>query len=378
MSSETLGAVRLGPEPGIDAAPNAAQPIEPDRRWLRAFAKTVCYATLFLIFMGGLVTSHDAGLSVVDWPTSGGYNMFTYPLEHWLGAEHRGFGDEGVFWEHSHRLFASLVGVLTLILAAWIVARDKRFWLWLLAFGAVFLVTIQGILGGMTVLLGLPTQVSVLHGVAGQSFLVVLLIIAYALSKERRERRREADPGAHRSVRRWAIAAVSLVFIQLLVAAVMRHSGAGLAIPDFPTTAGTLIPSLGRDGLEWVNAWREAYSARMEIAMTPVTLGQMHIHFLHRLLAVVIVAAVVGLNIAALRHTAHNARVLRSVYILDALVLLQFTLGILSVWTVREPFLTSAHVVVGAALLAWTTIVALRSLPVGVHTTPSELEAASA
>jgi len=172
-------------------------------------------------------------------------------------------------------------------------------------------------------------------------------------------------------VRRWALAVVTLVFIQLIVAAVMRHSGAGLAIPDFPTTAGTLMPSLGRDGLEWVNAWREAYSADHQIAMTPVTLGQMHIHFLHRLLAAVIVAAVIALTVSARRRAADNRLVLRSVYALDLLVAIQFTLGVLSVWSVREPFLTSAHVVVGAALLAWTVVLALRCMPVGAASAPS-------
>src|SRR5262245_34726670 len=85
--------------------------------WLRRFAWLTALCTLCLIAIGGLVTSHEAGMAVPDWPTTYGYNMFFFPISHWIG---------GVFYEHTHRLWASLVGLLTAVLAAWIWMRESR------------------------------------------------------------------------------------------------------------------------------------------------------------------------------------------------------------------------------------------------------------
>ena len=74
------------------------------------------FVTFLLIGLGGLVTSHEAGMSVPDWPTTYGYNMFVFPLDKWIG---------GIFYEHSHRLLASAVGLLTTILAVWLWAKDS-------------------------------------------------------------------------------------------------------------------------------------------------------------------------------------------------------------------------------------------------------------
>src|SRR5262245_6568203 len=101
-----------------------------DNRWLHRFAAFTAAATLFLIWVGGLVTSHGAGMAVPDWPTTFGYNMFFFPVSKWVG---------GIFYEHSHRLVASGVGMLTVILAAWLWLREKRRglrWLGILALAA--------------------------------------------------------------------------------------------------------------------------------------------------------------------------------------------------------------------------------------------------
>jgi len=111
---------------------------------------TVC-CTAFLIFVGGLVTSTESGLSVPDWPTTYGWNMFTFPVSKWVG---------GIFYEHSHRLVASFVGFLTVILAFWTWVSEKRKWVRWLAIGALGAVVSQGILGGLTVKLLLPPAVS--------------------------------------------------------------------------------------------------------------------------------------------------------------------------------------------------------------------------
>src|SRR5260221_11773804 len=117
----------------------------------RSFDKLVAGCTVFLVLAGSLVASADAGLSVPDWPTSYGWNMFTFPPSKWVG---------GIFYEHGHRLIASTVGFLTIILAAWIWLADPRRWLRWFGVGALASVVAPGILGGITVLFFLPAALS--------------------------------------------------------------------------------------------------------------------------------------------------------------------------------------------------------------------------
>ena len=91
----------------------------PHSPWLHRFVVLTAMATLMLIWVGGLVTSHGAGMAVPDWPTTYGYNMFFFPFSKWAG---------GIFYEHSHRIIASVVGLLTAILASWIWARESTGW----------------------------------------------------------------------------------------------------------------------------------------------------------------------------------------------------------------------------------------------------------
>ena len=140
--------------------------------WLRHFSKLTVFFTLFLIFVGALVKSHEVGLSVPDWPTTYGYQMFAFPLTDMVG---------GIFYEHSHRLTATFVGILTVILAIWIGFTEKRKWLRNLGYLALCLVIIQGLFGGITVLFFLPTAISMVHGVMAQTFLLVLILITHLL-----------------------------------------------------------------------------------------------------------------------------------------------------------------------------------------------------
>src|SRR5439155_20111384 len=114
---------------------------------LHRFALFTASCTVFLIFVGGLVTSTESGLSVPDWPTTYGWNMFTFPLSKWVG---------GIFYEHGHRLIASTVGFLTIVLAAWLWIVDPRRWMKRLGAAALGSVILQGALGGLTVLFFLP------------------------------------------------------------------------------------------------------------------------------------------------------------------------------------------------------------------------------
>src|SRR6188768_102791 len=122
--------------------------------WLHRYAKLVSAATVLLIVAGGLVTSTGSCLAVPDWPTSYGWNMFTFPMRHMVG---------GIFYEHGHRLIASGGGCLTIILALWLWRAESRPWLRKLGFAALGAVILQGLLGGLTVLFFLPTPVSTAH-----------------------------------------------------------------------------------------------------------------------------------------------------------------------------------------------------------------------
>src|SRR5258707_1612530 len=110
--------------------------------WLNRFAWFTAFATLLLICSGGMVTSKGVGLAVPDWPTTFGYNMFLFPASKWIG---------GIFFEHTHRLIASTVGFLTIILAVWLWFLDPRRWVRILGIAAVGAVILQGVLGGLRV-----------------------------------------------------------------------------------------------------------------------------------------------------------------------------------------------------------------------------------
>lgn len=338
-----------------------------DQPLLRAFTKLVVVATVILIFIGGLVTSHGAGLAVPDWPTTYGQNMFTYPVSEWQG---------GILYEHGHRLFASLVGFLVILLAVWLPLADKRRWLRNLGFLALVLVIAQGVLGGVSVLMrlswGTPMPVwfltLVFHGVLAQSFLILTIFLAYAVSKERRKREEVAEEPNTGALATTALVCLALIYLQLIVGASMRHLGAGMAIPDFPSMGGYLLPPFNAEMLDRVNAMRQAYSNASGVAYQAATLPQVVIHFAHRLVALFVTGSVVALLFQAIRTHSGNKPVMRAVYWLVGLVLIQFCLGIATVMTFKQPLVTSIHVVVGAITLGVAALLVFRTLPLSLRT----------
>src|SRR5262245_42148223 len=138
--------------------------------WRHRFARLTVGATLMLVFAGGLVTSTGSGLSVPDWPLS--YGMLMPPM---VG---------GVRFEHSHRMVATSVGFLTLVLAIWTARREPRRGVRSLAWGALAAVVAQGVLGGLTVIFLLPTPISVSHACLAQTFFCIVIALAYATSRE--------------------------------------------------------------------------------------------------------------------------------------------------------------------------------------------------
>lgn len=303
----------------------------------RIAARLLVVATLVLLALGGTVTSHGAGLAVPDWPTTFGHNMFAVPLEQWVQ-------NEKVFWEHSHRLMGSLVGLLTIAVAGlvWWSERDRPVLVWS-AVAALLLVIAQGVLGGLRVT-ETSRALAVVHGITGQGFLALTVILATAVGPWGRGGARPGS-GAPRPTRRM-VALPLLLTAQLVLGAWMRHYGASLAIPDFPWSYGGFLPPLSADALKQALVARGGESAAEAYSFSSVWL-----HFAHRVTAVV-----VALLVGALLPTAWRHRGLRGPALLcAALVVLQLVLGPVVVLWRRPPDLATAHQVGGAALLAAAT-----------------------
>src|SRR5689334_15389826 len=190
---------------------------------LHRFAKLVAGATVVLILAGSLVTSHDAGLSVPDWPTSYGWNMFTFPPSMWVA---------NILYEHGHRLIASTVGFLTIVLAVWLWIAERG-WLRWMGIAALGTVVAQGVLGGLTVLFFLPPSISTAHAGLAEIFFCLTVAIALFTSPGWKAGRGAFFTPTDRSVRAMATATTILIYAQIIIGATMRHTGSGLAIPDF-------------------------------------------------------------------------------------------------------------------------------------------------
>ncbi len=292
--------------------------------WLHRYAKLVAAATVLLITAGGLVTSTGSGLAVPDWPTSYGWNMFTFPMRHMVG---------GIFYEHGHRLIASGVGFLTIGLAVWLWRAESRRWMRFLGFAALAAVCIQGILGGITVLYFLPTPVSTAH--AGLAQIFFCLTVSIALFTSRGWKQPTIDPVDDRMLRLTATCTTAFIYLQILVGATMRHSDAGLAIPDFPLVFGGIVPP------EW----------------TP----QIAIHYAHRLGAVLVTLAIAATAGHVCYHHPRRPELRRPAVVLCCLVLVQVTLGAFVIWSQKNVAINTAHVVTGALTLATSLILTLRS-----------------
>ena len=308
---------------------------------IRWFSKAIVFATLLLIFAGALVKSFEVGLSVPDWPTTYGYQMFAFPWADMVG---------GIFYEHGHRMLATFVGALTLLLAIWLGYKDPRKSVKLLGYTALVLVVVQGLLGGLTVLYFLPTPISLLHGVIAQTFFLVVILIAYTLSKEFGERRHVQDK--NRSI--IMIFTITL-YLQLILGAWMRHTDSGLAIYDFPTMAGSWFPAFNESMLSTINSWR------FDMDLSDVSLFQVLIHFFHRLGALFILFLMVFIHIKMYQKSHHYLNTIKiNLYALEIIVGVQIVLGAITIWTAKSPFITSFHVMNGAAVLGICFVLLLR------------------
>ena len=302
------------------------QPVyQPALAWFTAIGSAWVF---ILVMLGAFTTSIGAGMVFLDWPLSNG----SLNPEGWLN-------DLAMFAEHSHRLSAGLMSLITFAIAVGIWFRDPRRWLRRLALFAAGLVLAQALVGGLRVLFDhlhietVNTSVgrifAMAHACLAQIFVCNLLALSLALSRPWIESA-GSNPLAERrfSWQPLALLCCGLLLLQLAIAAVMRHSFAGLAIGSFPwsTPAGGLLP--------------ESWDFRVGI------------HFAHRAMAVVLTIALVALAVRIGRDSTSTRGHRLAAYSLVVLVGIQIALGAASVLTYRNPYYTTAHVIVGAITLA--------------------------
>lgn len=291
---------------------------------LHLFSVLVALSTAVLIFAGGMVTSTGSGLSVPDWPNTYGWFMLTFPLEKMVG---------GIFYEHTHRLIASTVGFLILVLAVWLWRVEPRVWVRRLGYVALAAVITQGILGGITVLFFLPDPISIAHASLAQ--IVFCLTVTIALATSPGWRKGYAPIPVERVLQKLAVFTTATVYLQIVVGATMRHTDAGLAIPDFPLAFGQLIPP------QWD--------------------PKIAIHFAHRVGALIVSALIAALAGHVFYHHRARRELARPAGLLVALLVVQITLGALTVLSAKHHIINSLHVVTGACLLVTTVVMTLRA-----------------
>lgn len=271
------------------------------------FALATAVATFVLLLVGGLVNPTGSSLACPDWPLCHGS---AFP-------EMKG----GVLYEHSHRLVASGVGLMTVVLGVLLWRDRKR----ALAAVVVAMVVTQGVLGGLTVLLKLPPQISIAHLGLSMAFFVFLIYLATGAGE--RARPIAASKGAHLL----AIVAAVAVWGQIVLGGVVRHSGSAMACADeLPLCYGQLWPA-----------------------------GAMHaqIHMAHRLFGVIAGLVAIAAAVALARRA-------RWAWAIPVLVVVQIGLGLATVATFKHLHVVETHLAVGALLLAATARLALATRPV--------------
>ncbi len=301
---------------------------------LAAFAALAAAWVYVAVSLGAFTTTINAGMAFADWPLSNG----SLNPKGWLT-------NLSMFAEHSHRLSAAVMGLLTAGLALWLWRTESRAWLRRLAYFAFALVVAQGVVGGLRVLLdrvhlesldtSLGRLIAMLHACLAQAFACTLVAIAVSCSNQWIK----APMPAGRRLRQTGIACCMLIFLQLALGAVVRHSFAGLAIPTFPwsTPQGGWLPA------EW--SFRVA------------------IQFAHRAMAAAIAVAVLAFAFAIWRDRAASPGMRAGASALVSLVALQIFLGASIILTSRAVAVTTGHVLVGALTLVaafWLTWLAHR------------------
>ena len=315
------------------SAPSAPPIYRPALAWFAALGAAWVFV---LVTLGAFTTSIGAGMAFPDWPLSNG----SVNPDGWLE-------NLAMFAEHSHRLTGAVMGFITIILAVWLWRKEPRRWLRNLGWAALAIVIIQGLIGGKRVLLDslavpgfemtLGRMLRIPHGILAQVYVCVLIAIGAGLSRGWIERSAPVTTG----LRRAGIICVVLLLAQLIIASAMRHNFAGLAIPTFPfsTADGGLLP------------------AHWDYRVT--------LNFMHRAMAVVLTVALIWFAAKLWRDRGATLAMKNGASLMIGLLVLQILLGAHVIWQLREPHVTTGHVVCGALLLAttfWLTCLAHRDV----------------
>lgn len=305
---------------------------------LSGYAFLVFAVTLILLYAGGFTTTIGAGMVFLDWPLSNG----SLNPPGWTT-------DEAMLAEHSHRLLGMTVGSLSIGLAVWMYCRESRAWLRRLSYLVLGLVIFQGLLGGLRVLL-VSVDLAQIHGILAQLFLCSVVSVAVGASRWWRAipvRPENREAVGWQRQRRFGFGVCALLVAQLVIGAVMRHQGAGLAIPHFPmsTAAGGILPE----------SWNWATT----------------IHFSHRAMALLIAALLIPWALSVCRSAQASSAMKRLAVCALVLLCTQVALGAGIIWSLRQPVETTLHVLNGALLLSacWaTTFAYCRPLIAGEQT----------
>lgn len=292
---------------------------EGPNRWLAGYAFLTLAATLILLYAGGFTTTIGAGMVFPDWPLSNG----SLNPPGWTT-------DQAMLAEHGHRLMGLKVGTLCIVLCVWMRFSEPRVWVRRLSYAALAFVIFQGLLGGARVLL-VDTNLANVHGVTAQLFLCVLTCVAVASSAWWR---RLSVPETAAEVRVWGqlrwmgLAVCILTILQLVVGSILRHRGAGLAIPYFPHSApdGGFLPV----------AWNWATQLNM----------------VHRVMAGVLLILLTVWVVRMLRAGWLSGSLKKLAVWAFVLINVQIALGASIIWSARAPFQTTLHVLNGAIFLS--------------------------
>lgn len=321
--------------------------------WLRKYALATSCATFALIVAGGIVTTRGAGLSVPDWPLSYG----TLMPERWYAIPN-------IAAEHSHRMIAGAVALMMTGLAFCVQRYEPRSWVRKLAWWALAAVIAQALLGGATVLIlgEIRSAVRVFHAFVAQSFFLLTILLSAAMSPWWLTRERGGVSGARgggsgSGMPRVAAAVAGVLFLQLLLGALMRHTESGTALVDFPTSVGDRwLPPTDAAGLAALNAERFE-----QHEFEDVTIAQTWFNFAHRAWAIAVVLAVIALFVYTIRtHAAEPLLIMPAIWLIG-LAAAQIALGTMTVLTLRNVWITTAHVAVGVLTLATGFLLAVRA-----------------
>ena len=306
-------------------------------RALHRFAMLAAGATFCLIFVGGLVTSTGSALAVPDWPLA-----FGKLIPAWQG---------GIRFEFAHRVVAGFVIILTLGLMIWVLLVESRRWVRNTALAAFGLIVVQAVLGGITVLFELPLAIAVAHAATAQAFFCVMVAMAIFTNPHWEQAAPAEESAARPPLAALAAVTTGAIYAQILVGALMRHLGAGLAIPDFPLAFGQLVPPY----------WNEFIA----------------VNFAHRVGALAVSAMIIWTVARVLRAQREFPQLRRPALALIFLLALQVSLGALTIWSQRAVLPTTSHVAIGAALLATSLTLTIRAYHLFGWARHSELSGAS-